>query len=122
MIKIAYVEQWDPIIHGISEHGFKPYGHYINTISPISLDTFYSLHPSSFKIMRNNKYITLEIIKHYTLHEYTLSILLTNKIRLFQIIWKKSYYKKLNHRKKLQSLIYRELFGKFPIIKYKPLL
>ena len=91
MIKLAYVEVWNPKIHGFDQ-GFKPYGHFINTGSELSLDEFFELDTQSFIIKNNNTVSKLHLIKQYQIEDYTLANLFTYRLKLFQRIWRKKRY------------------------------
>lgn len=91
MIKLAYIEIWNPKFHGADE-GFKPYGHFINTGVELSLEDFYNLDSDNFVIKNHNKVSKLHLIKQYQINDYTLANLFTYRLKLFQRIWRKKRY------------------------------
>ena len=91
MIKLAYIEVWNPKIHGVDE-GFKPYGHFINPGGELSLDDFYNLDSDSFVIKNKNKISKLHLIKQYQIKDYTLASIFTYRLKVFQRIWRKKKY------------------------------
>ena len=116
-MSICYVEKWNPYIHGYDNKGFRPDGHFISTNEPIELDEFYSFKKDDFNIDIPNRHITLEIVKSYVIEDYVLCVLLTSKIIKLQRLWRKQYKRKIEHKKNIKSLLYRETTGYFPPMK-----
>ena len=90
-LKIAYIELWDPKIHGHSKT--NPEGHFISVNKNLSLEEFYKLSKNEFNFNNNNRSIKLEIVKQYKKNEYVLSLILTYRLKMFQRLWRKNIYK-----------------------------
>jgi len=91
MIKLAYVEVWNPKIHGFG-NGFKPYGHFISSYGEIDLDEFYNLDEDDFIKKKNNIISKLHLVKYYNIENYTFSSLFTYRLKIFQKLWRKKRY------------------------------
>ena len=92
-MKLKYTELWNPKYHGYNKTGKNPFGHFISIMNDLTLDEFYNLDKSEFIIKNGNNLKKLEIIDEYDFDEYTLSKLMTYRIKLIQRKWRKKYYK-----------------------------
>jgi hypothetical protein len=82
------------------------------------IDDTYNQHPvvrNSYKINSDKGIIKPHIVQEVILDTgHSTCIIKTFWLRIFQRKWKNYYRKKINHYKKISSLNYRRMYGKWP--------
>lgn len=85
------------------------------------LNDTYCQHPiirNSYKINSDKGIIKPQIVQEVILDTgHSTCIIKTFWLKVFQRKWKNYYQKKINHYKKIASLNYRSIYGKWPKIK-----
>lgn len=115
-MNICYIELYNSVYHG--ETNIDILNRYISIFEPLTLNEFYNLNKEEFIIYYNNRIFKIELILNYNLNDQILSYNKTNILVRFQLFWKKYYNEKKKFYKNPRNLLYRELYGKFPIIKF----
>jgi len=137
--KLALVEIYNPFVHGTIKSKNKKiiYNSFIIK-SSIDINIFYedlnnieedidylnenydnyiNTHPniSNYNNIIRNNYFKIEIIEEYdNLQNISLAIKKTYLIKIIQKKWRTILKKKLNFKKNIKNLFYREIHGKYP--------
>ena len=90
ILKLAFVELWNPEYHGVNNNNINLEGRYLSIEGPITLDEFYSLESNDFIQTNdaNNRTKSLEIVSNYSIGDYILCKVLTNRIKYIQRLWR----------------------------------
>ena len=115
-MQLAYTETYNPIYHGQTDVDLN--GKYISIFVPFTLDEFYNVDKDQFILTHNDRIIKLELVLHYNIGDLTLSSIVTNRLIVFQRKWKQYYYNRLRFIKNPKNILFRELRGRFPRVRY----
>jgi hypothetical protein len=134
MLGISICLPYNKIFHGNYWYDFNPRGHYLNEMI-LDLDEFYNEGDELISRMKafyenywvyeagtdDNYYIEpkIEIVNLYNKGDYSLCILQTYALKIFQRKWKKYYHQKNRFYKNFNNIRMRELTGRFPHFKLK---
>jgi hypothetical protein len=137
--KLALVEIYNPFVHGkingenkkmiynsfIIKNSIDIYEFY-EELSDIeeeidylneNYDNYINIHPtiSNYINIIRNDYFKIEIIEEYdNVENISMAIKKTYLIKIIQKKWRSILKKRLNFKKNIKNLLYREIHGKYP--------
>ena len=102
-MQVAVTQLWDKKYHGGGDNSIIR-GHHLN-LGTINLDEFLRMSKKDIP-----SYTKFNLINVYDIDEYSLAEIHTYKINIIKRRWRKY----LGWKKRLKTLRYRRLYGKYP--------